>query len=137
MWSELVTENKPQGPHTDFDPELVQRSNPKPLIGFTPIADEGMILLVWTHFPDPEEYLAPLKKKSKKSDKSEPEKSFEHHFLYIPKGVLLILHGDVVHAGGFCFGKSLDKTETNHHLHFFLCPNKECKDDVNKGQNHN
>jgi len=56
--------------------------------------------------------------------------------LYIPKGVLLILSGNIVHAGGYCFGQDVNKTETDHHLQFFICPNKECKADVDKGKNH-
>ncbi len=51
MWSELIAENKPQCAHTDFDPQVVMDSDPKPLIGFTPMAKEGMILLVWTKIP--------------------------------------------------------------------------------------
>jgi len=46
MWSELTADNKPQCVHTDFDPKLVEITDPKPMIGFTPIAKEGMMLLV-------------------------------------------------------------------------------------------
>ena len=28
--------------------------------------------------------------------------------LYIPKGMMVILPGDTIHAGGFCFGSKLD-----------------------------
>ncbi len=50
-----------------------------------------------------------------------------------------MLTGDVVHAGGFCFGqKLLDKqAETYLCLHFYLCPNQKCKDDVQRKKNHN
>jgi len=50
-WSELTADNKPQCVHTDFDPEIVEKSNPKPMIGVTSITKEGMMLLVWTNIP--------------------------------------------------------------------------------------
>jgi len=37
MWSELITDNKPQCVHTDFDPEVVEKSKPKPMIGSQPL----------------------------------------------------------------------------------------------------
>jgi len=40
MWSQLITDNKPQCTHTDVDPAIVKESNPKPMIGFTAIAQE-------------------------------------------------------------------------------------------------
>jgi len=43
MWSELVTDNKPQTPCTYFDPGTVKVFNPKLMTG---LADEGCILLV-------------------------------------------------------------------------------------------
>ncbi len=46
MWSKLTADNKPQCLNTDFDPEVIVKSNPMPMIGFTSIAQEGMMLLV-------------------------------------------------------------------------------------------
>jgi len=99
MWSDLVAENKPQVAHTNFDPEVAQASNPKPMIAFTPISDEGSILLVWTRIPNLEDYspqpAIKIKRHANKFDEEEQVTRFEHHFLYIPKGVLLMLHQSV------------------------------------------
>ena len=46
MWSELTADDKPQCVYTDFDPKLVEKTVPKPMIGFTSIAIEGMMLLL-------------------------------------------------------------------------------------------
>jgi len=89
MWSELTADNKPQCVHTDFTPELVEKANPKPMIGFTSIAKEGLMLLVWTRIPVASDYdPKPMKKKQKKGLPKEDDESFEHYFLYIPRGIL-------------------------------------------------
>jgi len=138
MWSELTADNKPQCVHTDFDPELVEKTDPKPMIGFTSIAKEGMMLLVWTRIPVASDYDAkPKKKKQKTGLPKEDDEAFEHYFLYIPRGTLLLIQGNVAHSGGFCFGQNGLKDETNHCLHFYCCPNEETKTDVDKGKNHN
>jgi len=50
--------------------------------------------------------------------------------LYIPCGVLVVLPGDTVHEGVFCFGRKLPCPSTvpgnevllqNHQLHFIFC----------------
>jgi len=131
MRSELIADNKPQRVHTDFDPELVEKTNPKPMIGFTSSAIEGMILLVWTRIPVSSDYSPkPKKKKQKKGLPKEDDEAFEHYFLYIPRGILLLIQGNVAHSGGFCFGQNGLKEETNHCLHFYCCPNDATKTDV-------
>ncbi len=138
MWSELTADNQPQCVHTDFDPELVEKTVPKPMIGFTSIAKEGMMLLVWTRIPVAADYdPKPKKKKQKKGLPKEDDEAFEHYFLYIPKGILLLIQGNVAHSGGFCFGQNGIKKETNHRLHFYCCPDYATKTDVDRGQNHN
>ena len=138
MWSELIADNKPQCVHTDFTPELVEKTDPKPMIGFTSIAKEGMMLLVWTRIPVASDYdPKPKKKKQKTGLPKEDDEAFEHYFLYIPRGILLLIQGNVAHSGGFCFGQNGLKDETNHRLHFYCCPNNETKLDVDKGKNHN
>jgi hypothetical protein len=138
MWSELIADNKPQCVHTDFTPELVEKTDPKPMIGFTSIAKEGMMLLVWTRIPVASDYdPKPKKKKQKTGLPKEDDEAFEHYFLYIPRGILLLIQGNVAHSGGFCFGQNGLKDETNHRLHFYCCPNEETKLDVDKGKNHN
>ncbi len=66
MLSELITDNKPQCVHTDFDPEVVEESNLEPMIGFPAIAQEGMMLLVWTKIPIAEHYVPKSKQKKQK-----------------------------------------------------------------------
>jgi len=63
MWSELTADNKPQCVHTAFDPKLVEKTDPKPMIGFTSIATEGMMLLVWTKIPVAADYVPKPKQK--------------------------------------------------------------------------
>jgi len=47
MWSKL-NNNKLECVRTDFDPEVIEKFNSKPMICFTAIAQEGMMLHVWT-----------------------------------------------------------------------------------------
>jgi len=89
MWSELTADNKLQCVHTDFDPKLVEKTDPKPMIGSTSIAKEGMMLLVWTRIPVADDYVPkPKQKKQKKGLPKAYDKVFEHNFLYIPRGIL-------------------------------------------------
>jgi len=103
----------------------------KPLVGFTPMHEDGCMLLI---FPD-----------KYKKGKPVPKEKLEQHYIYIPYGLGLILPGHVVHAGGFCFDQSTNPDEaspsnksqyTNHYLHIFSCPDKrpvdEAKNDENK-----
>jgi len=76
-------------------------------------------------------------KKQKKGLSKEDEEKFEHYFLHIPREILLLIQGNVSHSGGFCFGQNGLKEETNHHLHFYCCPNDTTKTDVEKRKNHN
>jgi len=99
-----------------------------------------MISLVWAKIPVAEDYiLKPKQKKQKKGLCKEDEEKFKHYFLYIPRGILLFIQGDgdVAHAGGFCFGQTCQKQETNHHLHFYCCPNMVSRNDVDMGNKHN
>jgi len=138
MWSELKADNLPQCVHTDFDLEVVEKSDPKPMIGFTSIANEGMMLLVWTRIPLASDYESkPKKKKQKKGLPKEDDDVFEHYFLFIPRGILLLIQGNVAHAGGFCYGQNGKNQETNHRLHFYCCPDNVTKSDVQRGKNHN
>jgi len=89
------------------------------------------MLLVWPKIPVADHYVPkPKQKKQKKVLSKVYDKAFEHYFLYIPMGTLLLIQGNVAHAGGFCFGKTGLKQETNQHLHFNCCPNDATKTDV-------
>jgi len=64
------------------------------------------MLLVWTKIPVADDYVPkPKQKKQKKGLPKAYDKVFEHYFLYIPRGVLLLIEGNVAHAGGFCYGQ--------------------------------
>jgi len=101
--------------------QTVEQVGAMPLVAFTPMLEDGMMLMVFT--------------KAYKKWQKVPEDHHAQYYLYIPYEMLLILPGNVIHAGGFCFGapkihantpKSHSKF-TNHRLHFFLCP-----DDISK-----
>ncbi len=128
LFSLLGPENPkgiPQRAHTDYTEDsikqTVEKVGVKPLVAFTPMHEDGMMLMVFT-----------------KAYKKRQKVLKDHHaqyYLYIPYGMLLILPGNVIHAGGFCFGspkihantpKSHFKL-TNHRLHFFLCPDESSK----------
>ena len=83
--------------------------------------------------------LLSLRRRNRRQDDrpKEDDEAFEHYFLYIPRGILLLIQGNVAHSDGFCFGQNGLKEETNHHLHFYCCPNDATKVDVDKGQNCN
>jgi len=137
LFSKLSPENPngiPQVGHTDYTEASVLETEMevgvKPCIGFTPMHEDGCMLLIF-----PQKY---------KKGKPIPNEKPEQYYLYIPYGLALILPGHVVHAGGFCFGQSTKSNEaspknisqfTNHHLHFFLCPDKRSFDEANKDEN--
>jgi len=111
----------PQDPHSDYNVEMVKDMYNsmllKPMIAFCPLHQDGCIMLICV-----DDYNA-----FQLDHKDLPGE----YYLYIPFGVLVILPGDITHAGGFCFsGEGQDiglpdhlKDFTNHQLHFFLCPN--------------
>jgi len=77
------------------------------MIGFTPINEDGMMIMVWTEgnhkkFRSNEEKLEDRKRKLDEEDVCPGQ-----YFLYIPRGIFVAIPGDTIHAGGFCFGKKL------------------------------
>jgi len=123
LFSRLSAENPkgiPQTAHTDYTSKQIadtfETLKVNPLIAFTPMHEDGSMLLIWTHG-----YI-----KWQKLSENQPAK----YYLYIPFGTLLILPGHVAHSGGFCFGNVFGNENIpkrlwnfkNHHLHFFLCP---------------
>jgi len=137
----------PQKAHQDHDSSITDEEletlGIKSLIGFTPISEDGMMVVVWTE-GKPKKYRS---KAMVEIDEKRISKNFDvapgQYYLYIPKGVFVALPADTIHAGGFCFGKkeplpvppnkksskakknlktSPDEIFQNHHLHFsFLC----------------
>jgi len=56
-------------------------------------------------------------------------------FFISSRGILLRTQEHVAHVGGICCGQTGLKHETNHHLHFYCCPNQATKKDVDKWKN--
>jgi len=50
-----------------------------------------------------------VKKKQKKELPKEGDEAFEHYFLYIPRGILLLIHGNVVHSVVSALGRMVWK----------------------------
>jgi len=109
------------------------------MIGFTPISEDGMMIVVWTD-GKPKKYRNKIQiledhKRLNKNLYVTPGQ----YFLYIPRGIFLAVPGDTIHAGGLCFGKKealaippnkakkivntgKEHLFQNHRLHFsFLC----------------
>ena len=153
IYSQLTDkrDNVPQEAHQDHDSDItaveLQSIGIESMIGFTPISQDGMMIVVWTH-GQPKKYRSQEKIDLDVKRKSENEEVAPgQYYLYIPRGVFVALPGSTIHAGGFCFGKKeplpvhpskkkgrpkKDPTKTlktspdemfqNHHLHFsFLC----------------
>ncbi len=136
LFSRLTAENPkgiPQTAHTDYTSEQIGETfdalKVNPLIAFTPMHEDGTMLLIWTDKYKRWQILA----------ENQPAK----YYLYIPFGTLLILPGHVVHSGGFCFGNVFGNENIpkrlwnfkNHRLHFFLCPDAASIDQANSDAN--
>ena len=147
IFSELTAErdNIPQKAHMDYNPNVMkwERKNLHcySCIGITPLHPDGCMILVWTEgmrkkFRTAEEIEFDEKRSNKKIDPKPGQ-----YFLYIPKGTMLILPGDTIHAGGFCFGSRLEYPSAkniqfqNHRLHFFFCCSEEAVTDANGKKN--
>jgi len=79
----------PQVVHTNFDPLLCDRAKTNLLLQWL-ACPEGTMLLAWT----------------KESYSIDDHVYYSHFYIYIPYWGIVILLGDMVHAGGFCFGHS-------------------------------
>ncbi len=149
-----VRDNIPQLAHMDLKSEITQAEydliQTKSMIGFTPINEDGMMILVWTE-GTPKTYRD--QDQIDEDNKREEEDIYVtpgQYFLYIPRGVFVALPGDTIHAGGFCFGKKIPcpsnknaiknskkkqpKVEEhyfqNQSLHFTICFSKKAANDV-------
>jgi len=102
-------DNFPQKAHQDLDSEVIKNEfdalGIKSMIGFTPISEDGMMIVVWTD-GKPKKY---RNKNQILEDHKRLNKNLYvtpgQYFIYIPRGVFIALPGDTIHAGGFCFGK--------------------------------
>jgi len=137
LFSRLSSENPtgiPQLAHMDFEADAVEKTTANlkvsPLIAFTPMWEDGCMLLIWT-----KEY-----RKWQNLSHDKPAK----YYMYIPFGTLLVLPGNVLHSGGFCFGHIFQSDTSgnssiwrfsNHCLHFFLCPDQILYDQADSDHN--
>ena len=114
----------PQVAHTDFDPFVCQQSKNIPYVAFAPCCKEGSMLMVWT---------------KDCYETKENRRYYCHFYLYIPYGVMLYLPGDVIHAGGFCFGRKPTNQLSNERVHFYICDGNDSNAlaDALDNKNHN
>jgi len=73
----------------------------KSCIGFTPINPDGMMLQVWTEgkCKKYQSTVEVIEDENHTNNEKDPKPG--QYVLYIPCGVLVVLPGDTVHAGGF------------------------------------
>jgi len=106
--------------------------------GITPIHPDGCMFLVWTEgvrkkFRTAEEIQFDAKRSKKNIDPKPGQ-----YYLYIPKGIMVILPGDTIHAGFFYFGSKLEYPSAkniqfqNHRHHFFFCCTEEAVTNVKR-----
>jgi len=137
-------DNIPQLAHVDMKEVVTEYEQEhfgiKSCIGFTPIHADGMMLQVWTEgkskkYCTVEEVIEDDKRIE---DDNEPKPG--QYFLYIPWGIMIVLPGDTVHAGDFCFGgkeaypSSVPGKEIfvqNGQLHFNFHCSQLAHDDIN------
>jgi len=85
---------------------------------------EGLMLMIWTkdcyHTTETKMY-------------------YSHFTLFITYGVMLYLPGDIIHAGGFCFGRKVRNDFNNECIHFYICDGNDTKTltDALDNKNHN
>ena len=156
IYSKLGTkrDNVPQMAHQDHDSDVIDKEldtlKISSMIGFTPISEDGMMILVWTEGQHKKYRSQEMIEKDEDRVTKDLDVAPGQYFIYIPRGVFVALPASTIHAGGFCFGKKeplpvhpskktgrskTDPNETlktspdemlqNHRLHFsFLCSKK-------------
>jgi len=112
----------------------------KSCIGFTPINEDWMMLQVWTEGKSKKYHTVEEVIEDKKALMMTNEPKPSQYGLYIPCGVMFVLPGDTVHAGGFCFSSKVPHPSKvpgkeillqNGHFHFHLCCSQLAHDDCN------
>jgi len=150
IYSKLGTkrDNVPQMAHQDHDSDVIDKEldtlKISSMIGFTPISEDGMMILVWTEGQHKKYRSQEMIEKDEDRVTKDLDVAPGQYFIYIPRGVFVALPASTIHAGGFCFGKkeplpvppsnargkakattsktSPDVLLQNHRLHFsFLC----------------
>ena len=112
----------------------------KSCIGFTPIHADGMMLQVWTEGKSKKYHTVEevLEDEKRIEDDNEPKPG--QYILYIPHGVMIMLSGDTIHAGGFWFGgkeaypsfvSGKEILVQNGRLHLNFCCSQLAWDDSN------
>jgi len=102
-------DNVPQMAHQDHDSAIIDLEEAtleiKSMIGFTPISEDGMMILVWTEGKHRKYWSQEKIEMDKERVSKDIDVSPGQYFIYIPRGVLVALPASTIHAGGFCFGK--------------------------------
>ncbi len=102
------TNNIPQLAHVDMKDVVTKYEEKhfgiKSCIGFTPIHADGMMLQVWTEGKSKKYHTVEEVIEDDKRIEDDSEPKTDQYILYISHRVMIVLPGDTVHSGGFCFG---------------------------------
>jgi len=82
-----------------------------------------MMLLVRTKIPVADDYVPSQSRRNKR--RAYPEKKdeiFVHYFLYIPRGILLLIQGNVAHSGSFLLQTKWSETRNQSLSIFIVAP---------------
>jgi hypothetical protein len=102
--SMIATEvHMPQDPHIDYDSkkEHVHRY----MVAFLPLTETGMFLQLWSRSVNN----LPVRGK----------------IVFIPRGQLVLVPGNTIHAGGFRADHRNDNQRAHFRLHFYVYPNED------------
>jgi hypothetical protein len=102
--SMIATEvHRPQDPHIDYDStkEHVHRY----MVAFLPLTETGMFLQLW--------------------NRSVNNLPVQGEIVFIPRGQLVLVPGNTIHAGGFRADHRNDNQHAHFRLHFYVYPNQD------------
>jgi len=109
-------DNIPQLAHMDLKSEITEAVyallQTKSMIGFNPINEDGMIILVWTEGTS-KKYRDQIDEGNKREE-DDIYVTPGQYLLHIPKGVFVAIPGDTIHAVDCCSGMK------------GLCPSNKC-----------
>jgi hypothetical protein len=102
--SMIATEvHRPQDPHMDYDStkEHIHRY----MVAFLPLTETGMFLQLW--------------------NRSVNNLPVQGEIVFIPRGQLVLVPGNTIHAGGFRADHRNDNQHAHFRLHFYVYPNQD------------
>jgi len=121
MWSEL-TDNKPHCVYTDFDQKVVEESNQSPCLISHHLLNKEWCCLSGS--PIAKDYVPkPKQKKKKKGLTNEDEEKIWAFLSLYSQGNSSLDSRKCGLCRWLLFWSERSETQTNHHLHFYCCPN--------------